>query len=81
MNTSIKKTSRRGRMTYNEMRDALARTQADAYRYYRMCRIRRDKVMKALGAAVLSRNMLVAAVAMNVLLAMVVWILCTVEAK
>lgn len=64
MNTTIRKTSRRGRMTYNEMRDAI-------YRYRLMCSIRRDRVMKALEGAAFTRNLLFASVAFNVVLAVI----------
>lgn len=81
MNTSSKKTSRRGRMTYNEMRDALDKAQADAYRYYRMCRIRRDKVMSALDRAAFTRNLLVASVVFNLTLLVALGLVVTGAAK
>ena len=52
-----------------------------AIAYSSMAQIRRAKVMKALEGAVLVRNLMIAAVIMNVLMALVVGILCAGAAK
>ena len=74
MNTIVRNTSRRGRMTYNEMRDAICR-------YRMMCSIRRDRVMKALEGAAFTRNLLFVSVAFNVVLAVVAGALAAGAAK
>ena len=74
MNTTVRKTSRRGRMTYNEMRDSICR-------YRMMCSIRRDRVMKALEGAAFTRNLLFVSVAFNVVLAVVAGALAAGAAK
>ena len=74
MNTTVMKTSRRGRMTYNEMRAALCR-------YRMMCRIRRDRVMKALEGATFTRKLLFASVAFNVVLSVIAGALAAGAAK
>ena len=74
MNTIVRKTSRRGRMTYNEMRDAI-------YRYRLMCSIRRDRVMKALEGAAFTRKLLFSSVAFNVVLSVIAGALAAGAAK
>ena len=74
MNTTVRKISSRGRMTYNEMRKALCG-------YRMMCRIRRDRVMKALEGAAFTRNLLFTSVAFNVVLAVIAGALAAGAAK
>ena len=59
-------------MTKNELGAALKREQLAAYRYFRLAKVRRWRIVKLLDQAALLRRMLVASLLFNALLA-VLW--------